>query len=47
LDIDFDITADGTNMSLNVDNGGASAVTVKTQRITVQTAAVDTVAVLS
>jgi len=47
LKVDFDVAANGTSMSLTVDNADAAAVTVKTQRITVQTASVDTVAVLS
>lgn len=47
LDITFDVSANGTNMSLTVDNGDASSVTVKTQRVTVQTASVDTTAVIS
>jgi hypothetical protein len=47
LDLTFDVSANGTNMSLTVDNGDTSPVTVKTQRITVQTASVDTTAVLS
>jgi hypothetical protein len=47
LDVDFDIAADGTNMSLTVDNASGGSVTVKTQRVTVQTTEVDTTAVLS
>ncbi len=47
LKIDFDVAANGTSMSLTCDNRDASPVTVKTQRITVQTSTVDTVAVLS
>jgi len=46
LKIEFDIVADGTNMSLVASNGDASVVTIKAQRITVQMAAVDTTAVL-
>ena len=47
LRLDFDVSANGTDMSLTVDNSGAASVTVKTQRITVQTASVDTTAVIS
>lgn len=47
LNVTFDVTANGTNMSLIVDNADASSVTIKTQRITVQTASVNTTAVLS
>lgn len=47
LNISFNVTANGTNMSLTVDNTDASAVTIKTQRITVQTASVNTTAALS
>ncbi len=47
LKVDFDVSANGTLMSLTCDNRDATPVTVKTQRITVQTASVDTVAVLS
>lgn len=47
LNIDFDVSANGTNMSLTADNADAGAITVKTQRITVQTASVDTTAVIS
>lgn len=47
LDVDFDVSANGTDMSLTVDNNGTGSVTVKTQRITVQTASVDTTADLS
>jgi hypothetical protein len=49
LGLDFDVVADGTNMTLVVDNDGAGAVdvTVKTHRTTVSTATVDTTAVLS
>jgi len=47
LKVNFDVAANGTLMSLTVDNADASSVTVKTQRITVQTASVNTTAVLS
>jgi len=47
LKVDFDVAANGTSMSLTVDNGDTSSVTVKTQRITVQTASVDTTAIIS
>jgi hypothetical protein len=47
LKLDFDVAANGTSMSLTVDNADASAVTIKTQRISVQTTSVVTTAVLS
>ncbi len=47
LKVDFDVSANGTNMSLTVDNVDVTSVTIKTQRITVQTASVDTTAVIS
>ena len=47
LKVDFDIEADGTNMTLTVDNRDTTGVTVKTQRITVQVTAVDTTAVIT
>lgn len=48
LRLDFDVVADGSNMTLVVDNDHASAtaVTIKTQRMTVNTASVDTTATL-
>lgn len=47
LKVDFDVSANGTNMSLTVDNHSTFAVTIKTQRITVQTTSINTTAVLS
>ncbi len=47
LKLDFDVIANGTSMTLVVDNRDAAPVTIKTQRTTVSTATVDTTAVLS
>ena len=47
LKLDFDVIANGTNMTLVVDNRDSVAVTIKTQRTTVNTTTVDTTAVIS
>lgn len=47
MDIDFDVTADSSNMNLIVDNGDSTSVTIKTQRVTINTTSVDTTAVIS
>jgi hypothetical protein len=47
LDLTFSVVADGTDMTLTVDNGDATGVTIKTQRTTVSVDAVDTTAVIS
>ena len=47
LKIDFDVVADGTNMTLIADNRDTANTTIKSQRITVRTAAVNTTATLS
>jgi len=47
LDLTFAVVADGTDMTLTVDNGDATGVTIKTQRTTVSVDAVDTTAVIS
>ena len=46
-DVEFDIAANSTSMTLTVDNAETSGVTVKTQRISVQTSTVDTTAVIT
>jgi len=46
LAIDFDVVADGTNMTLVADNKRTDALTIKAQRATIQEVAVDTTAVL-
>ena len=33
IDVAFNVTADGTNMTLNADNNGGSAVDIKTERV--------------
>ena len=47
LGVNFDVSANGTIMSLTVDNSDVGAITVKSQRITVQTTSINTVAVIS
>lgn len=47
LKLDFDVVADGTSMTLVVDNRDATAVTIKTHRTTVSTATVNTTAILT
>jgi hypothetical protein len=47
LDLTFAVAADGTDMTLTVDNGDATGVTIKTQRTTVSVDAIDTTAVIS
>lgn len=47
LKLDFDVVANGTTMTLVVDNRDTTSVTIKTQRTTVSTATVNTTAVLS
>ena len=46
-DVEFDIAANSTSMTLTVDNAETSGVTVKTQRISVQTSSVNTTAVIT
>lgn len=47
IDLDFDVEADGTNMALMVDNNSTFSTTIKTQRITISTDPVDTIAVIT
>ncbi len=47
LNVYFEVSADGTNMTLVVDNNDTNPVTIKTQRTTINTNTVETVADLS
>lgn len=47
INLSFDTAADGTDMTLVVDNNNTSSVTIKTQRITISTDPVDTTAIIN
>jgi hypothetical protein len=47
INLSFDTVADGDDMALVVDNNDTSSVTIKTQRITINTDPVDTTAIIN
>jgi len=47
INLSFDTVADGGSMTLVVDNNDTSSVTIKTQRITINTDPIDTTAIIN